>query len=70
MTEPCLTVEPPCTTATVDFLGDHGCTVKCSLKKNARTGQYEVCVVVTACDDRSTILGEIVAEVPEADQCF
>jgi hypothetical protein len=63
-----LTVEMPDTEATIDFMGQYGCTIKAKLEKNQKTGQFEIYVIVTADDDRNTILGEILAEVPEADQ--
>jgi hypothetical protein len=65
--EPYLSVEPPDTSATVDFLGPHGFALTVEVGKS-RTGEPEVWVKVTACDDRSTILGEIVAIVPESDR--
>jgi hypothetical protein len=64
--EKVLTVEQPDTTAKVDFLGPYGCTITAKLEKN-KTGNFEIYVIVTADDDRNSILGEIVAEVPEAD---
>ena len=63
-----LSVEMPDTEATIDFMGQYGCTIKAKLEKNQKTGQFEIYVIVTADDDRNTILGEILAEVPEADQ--
>jgi hypothetical protein len=63
-----LSVEMPDTEATIDFMGQYGCTIKAKLEKNQITGRVEIYVIVTADDDRNTILGEILAEVPEADQ--
>jgi hypothetical protein len=60
-------IEQPDTEATVDFIGQFGCTIKAKLEKNPKTGSFELYIIATADDDRCTILGEIVAEVPEAD---
>jgi hypothetical protein len=61
-----LCIEAPDNTATVDFLGKFGCAVSIKIEKN-RHGKPELYVIAKACDDRSTILGEIVAEVPRAN---
>jgi hypothetical protein len=61
-----ITIEQPDTTATIDFLGRNGCTIKAKLEKN-QTGDWEIYVIVTADDDVNTILGEILAEVPESE---
>jgi hypothetical protein len=66
--EPYLCLEAPDCKAVIDFLGKYGVTIKATVEINPKTKKHEVYVIVTACDDRATILGEISAEIPKADE--
>lgn len=61
-----LCIEAPDTEATVDFMGKHGVVVTLRLEKN-RHGEPQIYIMAKACDDQGTILGEILATIPESD---
>ncbi len=57
-----ISVEQPDTEAKVDFMGPYGFTVTIRHEPNNK-----VYVSVIADDDQNTILGEILADIPPAD---
>ncbi len=61
-----ITIEAPDRSAKIDFLGSFGCVVSAEWSTN-KAGKPEIYVMVKAADDRGSILGEIVAEIPESD---
>ena len=65
---PYIYVEEPDDAAEVEFAGRYGfnVTIKTTPAKT-RGGRPEVWVTVTGADDRNTILGEIVSDIPKAD---
>ena len=68
MKEQVTTIEFPDTRGVINFLGEHGCTIKATLEKNSKTKKFGIYVIVLADDDRNTVLGEILAEVPKSDK--
>lgn len=63
---PYLSVEAPDCVATIDFMGEYAVSITARREKNAK-GETVIWIKAVACDDRATILGEILEVIPESD---
>lgn len=62
-----IAIESDKATATVEQLGPNGATVEIRFEKG-KAGQPQVYVIAFGHDDRRTIVGEILSDLPQADE--